>query len=115
VLAAIKAICAGTRKRGKIAGVHTDGAKTAIRRFAEGCDSPSVLPGDIRSVSAAPVTVSETVRRTLILLVADMVRLLCFGTLHNAALSCHAPEADRRVGSRDEHVRLGAVCRLRRR
>src|SRR5262249_50650781 len=28
VLAAIKAICAGTRKRGKIAGVHTDGAKS---------------------------------------------------------------------------------------
>src|SRR5207244_11115210 len=33
VLAAIRAICAGTRKCGKIAGVHTDGAKTAIRRF----------------------------------------------------------------------------------
>src|SRR5262249_56197335 len=28
VLAAIKAICAGTRKRGRIAGVHTDGAKS---------------------------------------------------------------------------------------
>src|SRR5262249_48287602 len=28
VLAAIKAICAGTRKRSKIAGVHTDGAKS---------------------------------------------------------------------------------------
>src|SRR5262249_22030662 len=59
------------------------------------CDSPSVLPGDIRSVSAAPVTVSETVRRTLTSLVADMVRLLCFGTLHNAALLCHVPEADK--------------------
>src|SRR5262249_14516664 len=43
------------------------------------CDSPSVLPGDIRSVSAAPVTVSETARRTLASLVADMVRLLCCG------------------------------------
>jgi hypothetical protein len=79
------------------------------------CDSPSVLPGDIRSVSAAPVTVSETARRTLTSLVADMARLLCFGTLRNAALSCHVPEADKRVGSRDEHVRSGAVCRLRRR
>src|SRR5262245_52706603 len=55
--------------------------------------SPSVLPGDIRSVSAVPVTVLETVRRTLTSLVADMVRLLCFGTLHNAALSCHVPSA----------------------
>jgi hypothetical protein len=71
--------------------------------------------GDIRSVSAAPVTVSETARRTLTSLVADMARLLCFGTLRNEALSCHVPEADKRVGSRDEHVRSGAVCRLRRR
>src|SRR5262249_55870183 len=86
-------------------------------RYGPRCfgDSPSALQGDIRSVSAAPVTVSETVRRTLTSLVADMVHLLCFGTLHNAALSCHVPEADRRVGSRDEHVRSGAVCRLRRR
>src|SRR5262249_4684081 len=85
-------------------------------RYGPRCfgDSPSVLPGDIRSVSATPVTVSETVRRTLTL-VADMVRLLCFGTLHNAALSCHVPGADRRVGSPDERVRSGAVCRLRRR
>src|SRR5262249_1494675 len=79
------------------------------------CDSPSVLPDDIRSVSAAPVTVSETARRTLTSLVADMARLLCFGTLRNAALSCHVPEAHKPVGSRDEHFRSGAVCRLPRR
>src|SRR5438105_10986740 len=36
VLAAIKAICAGTRKCGKIAGVHPDGPKTALRRFGAG-------------------------------------------------------------------------------
>src|SRR5262249_37584067 len=43
VLAAIKAICAGTRKCGKIAGVHTDGAKTAIRRFGEGYQLCTIL------------------------------------------------------------------------
>src|SRR5262245_3359468 len=83
-------------------------------RYGPRCFGDSPL-GDIRSVPAAPVTVSETVRRTLTSLVADMVRLLCFSKLHNAALSCHFLEPDRRVGSRDEHVRSGAVCRLRRR
>jgi 4-hydroxy-2-oxoheptanedioate aldolase len=43
VLAAIKTICTVTRKRGKIAGVHTDSAKTAIRRFGEGYQLCTIL------------------------------------------------------------------------
>src|SRR5262245_12298693 len=79
------------------------------------CDSTSVVAGDVAGVSAARVTVSEAARRTLTSLVADMARVLRVGALRNAALSCHVPEADTRVGARDEHVRSGGVCRLRRR
>ena len=43
-------------------------------------DSPSVLPGDIRSVSAAPVAVAKTVRRMVTSSVADMVHLLYLRT-----------------------------------
>ena len=43
VLAAIQTICSVTRKRGKIAGVHTDGAGTAVRRFKEGYQLCTIL------------------------------------------------------------------------
>jgi 4-hydroxy-2-oxoheptanedioate aldolase len=36
VLAAMREICEATQASGRIAGVHTDSAKTAIRRFGEG-------------------------------------------------------------------------------
>ncbi len=59
VLAAIKAICAGTRKRGKIAGVHTDGAKTAIRRFGEGYQLCTILSDARLMANAAAAAVRE--------------------------------------------------------
>ena len=59
VLAAIKAICVGTRKRGKIAGVHTDGAKTAIRRFGEGFQLCTLLSDARLMANAAAAAVRE--------------------------------------------------------
>src|SRR5262249_32824986 len=59
VLAAIKAICAGPRKRGRIAGVHTDGAKTAIRRFGEGCQLCTILSDARLMANAAAAAVRE--------------------------------------------------------
>ena len=59
VVAAIKAICAGTRKRGKIAGVHTDGAKTAIRRFGEGYQLCTILSDARLMANAAAAAVRE--------------------------------------------------------
>src|SRR5262249_11655738 len=61
VLAAIKAICAGTRKRGKIAGVHTDGAKTAIRRFGEGYQLCTIL-SDARLMANAAAAARREAR-----------------------------------------------------
>ena len=59
VLAAIKAICAGTRKLGKIAGVHTDGAQTAIRRFKEGYQLCTILSDARLMANAASAAVRE--------------------------------------------------------
>src|SRR5262249_47690107 len=75
-------------------------------------NSSSAFPGGTRSVQAAPATATKTVRRVMTSSVVDIVRLLCLDTLHNAALSRHVLK-DRRVGSRNENVRLGAACRLR--
>jgi len=59
VLAAIKQICDVTRKHGKIAGVHTDGAKTAVRRFGEGYQLCTIL-NDVRLMAnAASAAVRE--------------------------------------------------------
>jgi ABC-type xylose transport system substrate-binding protein len=41
-----------TRERGLIAGVHTDGAKTALKRFAEGFQMCTVL-NDVRLLASA--------------------------------------------------------------
>jgi len=59
VLAAIKSICTGTRKRGKIAGVHTDGPKTAIRRFGEGYQLCTILSDARLMANAAAAAVRE--------------------------------------------------------
>ena len=59
MLVAIKTICAGTRKRGKIAGVHTDGAKTAIRRFGEGYQLCTILSDARLMANAAAAAVRE--------------------------------------------------------
>jgi 4-hydroxy-2-oxoheptanedioate aldolase len=59
VLAAIATICAGTRKRGKIAGVHTDGARTAIRRFGEGYQLCTILSDARLMANAAAAAVRE--------------------------------------------------------
>jgi 4-hydroxy-2-oxoheptanedioate aldolase len=47
VLMAMDIICKTTRKWGHIAGVHTDGAKTALKRFEEGFQMCTIL-NDVR-------------------------------------------------------------------
>src|SRR5947207_6797826 len=59
VLAAIKKICDVTRKHGKIAGVHTDGAKTATRRFGEGYQLCTLLNDARLMANAASAAVRE--------------------------------------------------------
>jgi len=59
VLAAMKTICETTRRRGKIAGVHTDGAKTALRRFAEGYQLCTILNDARLMANAAAAAVRE--------------------------------------------------------
>ena len=59
VLAAMKTICAVTRKHGKIAGVHTDSAKTALRRFSEGYQLCTILSDARLMANAASAAVRE--------------------------------------------------------
>jgi 4-hydroxy-2-oxoheptanedioate aldolase len=59
VLAAIKQICDVTRKHGKFAGVHTDGAKTAVRRFGEGYQLCTILNDARLMANAASAAVRE--------------------------------------------------------
>jgi 4-hydroxy-2-oxoheptanedioate aldolase len=59
VLAAVKSICAVTRKHGKIAGAHTDGAKTALRRFSEGYQLCTILSDARLMANAAAAAVRE--------------------------------------------------------
>jgi 4-hydroxy-2-oxoheptanedioate aldolase len=60
VLAAIATIARKTRAQGLIAGVHTDGAKTAQRRFADGFQFCTLL-NDVRLLAmAAQTAVRET-------------------------------------------------------
>jgi 4-hydroxy-2-oxoheptanedioate aldolase len=59
VLATIKQICDVTRKSGKIAGVHTDGAKTAVRRFGEGYQLCTILNDARLMANAASAAVRE--------------------------------------------------------
>ena len=59
VVSAIKKICAGTRKNGKFAGVHTDGAKTAIRRFRDGYQLCTILNDARLLANAAAAAVRE--------------------------------------------------------
>jgi 4-hydroxy-2-oxoheptanedioate aldolase len=58
-VAAIKTICTVTRKRGKIAGVHTDSAQTAIRRFGEGYQLCTILSDARLMANAASAAVRE--------------------------------------------------------
>ena len=59
VLAAIKQICDVTRRHGKFAGVHTDGAKTAVRRFGEGYQFCTILNDARLMANAASAAVRE--------------------------------------------------------
>jgi 4-hydroxy-2-oxoheptanedioate aldolase len=60
ILAAIAEIAKKTRGRGKIAGVHTDGPKTAAKRYAEGYQFCTLL-NDIRVLAnAVNAMVKET-------------------------------------------------------
>jgi 4-hydroxy-2-oxoheptanedioate aldolase len=52
VLKAMGIILKETRERGLIAGVHTDGPKTALKRFAEGFQMCTVL-NDVRLLATA--------------------------------------------------------------
>jgi 4-hydroxy-2-oxoheptanedioate aldolase len=61
VLGAIRTICAATRKRGKIAGIHTDGASTTLRRINEGFHFCSIL-NDVRLMAIAASAVVSEVR-----------------------------------------------------
>jgi 4-hydroxy-2-oxoheptanedioate aldolase len=59
VLAFIATICKKTRDRGLIAGVHTDGAKTALRRFDEGFQLCTILNDARLMATAAAQAVKE--------------------------------------------------------
>ncbi len=59
VLGAIKQICDGTRASGRIAGIHTDSAKTAIRRFGEGFQLCTLLNDARMMANAAAAAVRE--------------------------------------------------------
>ena len=61
VLAAIETIAATTRRHGLIAGVHTDGPKTAARRFAQGFQMCTIL-NDVRLLAVAAQQAINEVR-----------------------------------------------------
>jgi 4-hydroxy-2-oxoheptanedioate aldolase len=61
VLAAMDTIVNTTRKKGLIAGVHTDGAKTALRRFEEGFQMCTIL-NDVRLLAMSAAQAVREVR-----------------------------------------------------
>ena len=61
VLAAIETIVKTTRKHGLIAGVHTDGPKTALRRFEQGFQMCTIL-NDVRLMAVAAQQAVNEVR-----------------------------------------------------
>lgn len=61
VLAAIETIRAKTRAKGLIAGVHTDGPKTANARYASGFQLCTIL-NDVRLMAAAAAAAVKEVR-----------------------------------------------------
>lgn len=61
VLAAMATICAKTKAKGLIAGVHTDGAKTARKRFDEGFQLCTLL-NDVRLLATATANAIKETR-----------------------------------------------------
>ena len=61
VLTAIRTICETTRKHGKFPGIHTDGAKTALRRINEGFQLCTIL-NDVRLMAIAASAAVREVR-----------------------------------------------------
>ena len=61
VVGAIETIAATTRRRGLIAGVHTDQPKTALRRFAQGFQMCTIL-NDVRLLAVAAQQAVNEVR-----------------------------------------------------
>ncbi|HEX5959070.1 MAG TPA: aldolase/citrate lyase family protein [Hyphomicrobiaceae bacterium] len=61
VLEAMHIILKATRERGLIAGVHTDGPKTALKRFAEGFQFCTLL-NDVRLLATAAANAMREVR-----------------------------------------------------
>lgn len=66
VVDAMQAVLAKVRAAGLIAAVHTDGPKTALRRFAEGFQL-CTLQGDVRLMSDAAAAQTKAVRDGLAL------------------------------------------------
>ncbi len=61
VLAAIKTIVGKTRGKGMIAGVHTDGPKTAAKRYAEGFQFCTLL-NDVRVMANAAAALVKEIK-----------------------------------------------------
>lgn len=61
VLEAMDIICKTTRKFGHIAGVHTDGPKTALKRYAEGFQMCTLI-NDVRLLAVAAQQAIRDVR-----------------------------------------------------
>ena len=61
VLAALDTIVKTTRKKGLIAGVHTDGPATALRRFEAGFQMCTIL-NDVRLLAVAAANAVNEVR-----------------------------------------------------
>lgn len=61
VLAAMDTIVKTTRKKGLIAGVHTDGSRTALRRFEEGFQMCTIL-NDVRLLAMGAAQAIREVR-----------------------------------------------------
>jgi 4-hydroxy-2-oxoheptanedioate aldolase len=59
VLAAMEKVRQATRDRGLVAGVHTDGAKTALKRFAEGFQLCTLLSESRYMANALAAAVRE--------------------------------------------------------
>ncbi|MEZ5907717.1 MAG: aldolase/citrate lyase family protein [Hyphomicrobiaceae bacterium] len=61
VLKAMQRICDVTRAKGRIAGVHTDGPKTALRRYKEGYQLCTIM-NDVRLMANAATAAVREVR-----------------------------------------------------
>jgi 4-hydroxy-2-oxoheptanedioate aldolase len=78
VLQAMGIILKETRERGLVAGVHTDGAKTAHKRFAEGFQMCTLL-NDVRLLASAAANLVREARGQGAAVAAHVARLASRG------------------------------------